>query len=487
MTETGITAYGAYVPKRRLKREAVVAANAWMNPGLRGLTKGTRAMCNWDEDALTMGVEAARDCLGPYLADGANENRTGLETLIFASTTAPFADRHNAGVMLEALNLDENTASQDVGGTQRAATSALLNALKGLSGNTLLIAADHRKTKPGSTHELHYGDGAAALTLGTENVIARFLGGHALTRDLVDHYRSANAEFDYNLEDRWIRDMGYDQIVPAAVGKALENAKISADAIDHFVMPAIQRGVTAREAKRSGIKAEAVRDTLAASVGETGTAHAILMLAHALEEAEPGQKIMVVGFGQGADVLIFETTEALKKFNPQSGVSGHLARGTDDDNYTRFLSFNGLLDYEWGIRAERDNRTAQSTFYRKREAVTAFMGGRCAQCGTVQFPKSKVCVNPNCQAVDTQEDYPFADMGAAIKTFTEDNLAYSPNPPLQYGNVAFEEGGNVFMDMTDFDAGSISVGQQVKMVFRIKDFDDKRGFRRYFWKAAPAS
>jgi hypothetical protein len=23
------------------------------------------------------------------------------------------------------------------------------------------------------------------------------------------------------------------------------------------------------------------------------------------------------------------------------------------------------------------------------------------------------------------------------------------------------------------------------MVFRIKDFDEKRGFRRYFWKAAP--
>jgi uncharacterized OB-fold protein len=350
----------------------------------------------------------------------------------------------------------------------------------------LFVAADHRQTKPGSAQELQVGDGAAALRLGRQNVIARLLSGHSLARDMVDHYRSANAEFDYNLEERWIRDMGYDIIVPEAVGKALEKAGIHADAIDHFVMPAIQKGVSAREARRSGIRPEAVRDTLADNVGETGTAHAILMLVHALEDAEPGQKIMVVGFGQGADVLIFETTEALKSLAPRSGVAEQIARGIEDENYMRFLSFKGLVDYEWGIRAERDNRTAQSTFFRKRDAITSFMGGRCEKCGTVQFPKTRVCVNPNCQAEETQEDHPFADMAASIKTFTEDNLAFSPNPPLQYGNVGFAEGGNVYMDLTDFEPGSISVGQSVKMAFRIKDFDDKRGFRRYFWKAAPA-
>ena len=385
-----------------------------------------------------------------------------------------------------ALTLDENVRSNDVGGSQRAGTSGLIQALDGLTGRSLYLAADHRHTQPGSTLEMHSGDGAAALLLGTENVVAKYLGGATLARDLVDHYRDANAEFDYALEERWIRDMGYDQIVPEVVAKALEDTGLSSSNIAHFIMPATQRNLAAREAKKCGIDPDAVRDNLAAQTGETGTAHAILMLVHALEEAEPGQKIMVVGFGQGADVLIFETTEALKSLPAHSGVTGQLARGTEDDNYLRFLSFNGLIDYDWGIRAERDNRTAQSTFFRKRDAVTSFMGGRCTQCGTVQFPKTAVCVNPNCGAKDTQEDHPFADMEAAIKTFTEDNLAYSPNPPLQYGNVGFEEGGNVYMDLTDFEAGTIAVGQKLKMVFRIKDFDRNRGFRRYFWKAAPA-
>ena len=57
----GITAWGAYAPRLRLSRKAVTAANAWIAPNLVGKGKGERAMANWDEDALTMAVEAARD------------------------------------------------------------------------------------------------------------------------------------------------------------------------------------------------------------------------------------------------------------------------------------------------------------------------------------------------------------------------------------------------------------------------------------------
>ena len=61
--DVGILAFGAYLPRLRLSRKAVAEANAWFNPGLKGLAKGERTMCNWDEDTVTMAVEAARDCL----------------------------------------------------------------------------------------------------------------------------------------------------------------------------------------------------------------------------------------------------------------------------------------------------------------------------------------------------------------------------------------------------------------------------------------
>jgi hypothetical protein len=42
------------------------------------------------------------------------------------------------------------------------------------------------------------------------------------------------------------------------------------------------------------------------------------------------------------------------------------------------------------------------------------------------------------------------------------------------------------LEFTDFEAGELAAGDTVRMAFRIKDFDDRRSFRRYFWKPAPA-
>lgn len=36
------------------------------------------------------------------------------------------------------------------------------------------------------------------------------------------------------------------------------------------------------------------------------------------------------------------------------------------------------------------------------------------------------------------------------------------------------------------EPGSVAVGMPMRMMFRVKDYDDNRGFRRYFWKATPA-
>ena len=62
-TPAGISSFGAYLPRLRLQRKAIAAANAWFNPSVAALGKGERTMANWDEDAVTMAVEAARDAL----------------------------------------------------------------------------------------------------------------------------------------------------------------------------------------------------------------------------------------------------------------------------------------------------------------------------------------------------------------------------------------------------------------------------------------
>ena len=496
----GILAWGAYLPKGRLQRQAIAAANAWFAPGLKGLAKGERAVANWDEDAITMAVEAARDALGGHVhrsvdgVDGAAglPARKAIEQVLLASTTHPFADRHNAGVLASALGLQAALTSADLGGGQRAGTTALKMALQaGSTTTTLVAAADARKVLAASAQELHYGDGAAAFVVGPGVPLARLVGSHSETVDFVHQYRMSDRDSDYAWEERWVRDEGYLKIVPAAVAALLKRVGQSAEGIAHFCMPGTLPRIAAQVAKRCGLPDASVRSNLAERCGDTGAAHALVMLAAALEDARPGERILVAGFGEGCDVLLFEATPALADARAvhaaqgQLGVQGHLARRREETNYLRFLSFNERIQMERGMRAEVDKATALSVHGRNRDMLQGLMGGHCKACGTFQYPRARYCVNPECKALDSQEPVSFAERRGKVMSYTADSLTYSPDPPTWFGMIAFAGGGRMMMDFIEVDAATLAVGTPMRMAFRIKDADALRGFRRYFWKASP--
>ncbi len=478
----GLTAFGAYLPRRRLSRKAIADANQWFNPGLRGAAKGERAMANWDEDPITMAVEAARDCLG-------EGDRSSIDAVRFASTTMPFADRQNAGIVAAALNLPEAVSAVDISGSQRAGLSALrtgLDAVAAGSAKDVLVASgEKRLARVASSQEMQFGDGAAAFRIGKDKEIARYLGGASRSIEFIDHFRAEGEEFDYNWEERWIRDEGLVKIVPPAIKSALENAGVKPVDIKHFIFPSLFAGMPQTLAKQAGIAPEAVRDTLAVNVGETGTAHALLMLVDALENAKPGDKILAASFGQGVDVLIFEVTPALADLPKRKGLKGSLAHRKEETTYMRFLAFNELVPLDKGMRAEKDNKVALTTLYRNRDMLFGLKGGKCRKCGTAQFPRSRMCVNPNCKAVDSQDPYDFSDKKGKVLSWSADFLTFTMDPPAHYGMVTFEEGGRFIADFTDVDPGMVDTGISVRMVFRVKDYDRRRNFRTYFWKAVP--
>lgn len=477
----GITSFGAYIPLLRLSRKAIADANIWFDPNLAGRGKGERSMANWDEDSVTMAVEAARDCI--------SASSKPTDALFFATTSAPFLDRQHAGIVNTALQLGEDTAVLDVTSSQRAGTSALLQALAAAQGgmykNILVVAADKRQAQAASPQQFSIGDGAAAVSVGQDKVLLNYLGGASVTVDFVDHYKADNHEFDFTWEERWIRDEGYLKIVPAAIKSALSKCGLTADSIDHFIMPGTISKIQGMVAKKAGIAGEAVADTLQANCGETGTAHPLVMLLNTIEgEVSAGQKVMLVGFGQGADVLVFEVTDQLAKRTPTRGVKGSLAKRREETNYQKLLAFNNLIKIDKGMRADIDSPTALSVVYRNRNMLLGLVGGKCTACGTPQFPAQGVCVK--CHHTGEQEHYSFREEPARVLTWSADYLTYIPNPPSHYGMIQFENGGRFLSDVTDVELGEVEVGMPVRMAFRIKTTDPKRGFVNYFWKAVPA-
>ena len=473
----GILAVGAYIPRRRLQRAAIHAANGWFAPNMRGLARGEKAIANWDEDSVTMAVDAARDCLNGFEGEYP-------DTISIASTTLPFSDRLNAGIIKEALNLSDQTSALDMTGSLRAGTSALIQAFKG-SASQLCLAADNRKARPGSEAEMLQGDAAAGILVGTGKPIAKLLGQHSVTIDFVDHFKATGDDFDYHWEKRWVRDEGYQAILGGAVKEAMEAIGISPSDIDHALIALPGKALPPKMVGTAGFDPEAVADTLHGTVGYSGTAHPLLMLANALETAEPNEKILLAGFGQGADVLIFETTSHIKSVSPARGVAGYHAERAADENYMRYLFHRDQIDLEKGMRAEFDEKQPGTALSRNRKTALGLIGGKCTKTGTVQFPKTDISVSQNDRAINTQEDYPLSNKVAKIITFTADRLTYSPDPPSYYGMIDFEGGGRMISEFSDVTEEDVEVGRDMRMVFRIKARDYNRNFIKYFWKATP--
>jgi 3-hydroxy-3-methylglutaryl CoA synthase len=479
----GILGYGVYLPALRLARASILAAHGWLNPGLKGLARGELAVCDWDEDALTMAVEAAR-------AASRSVHLQDVTRLVLASTTQPFENRLGAALLTEALRVSPEAVSIDVGGSMRAGLTAVRAALHDAqaaeSGVTLCIASDRRQARPASPQEMLFGAGAAALAIGRGRVVARMLGAHSHTADFVDQFRVRGNRYGVHWEERWVRDEGYLRLLPNTAQALLSKLGVAAADIDHVVIPVALPGVAERIAAAIGIPADRVADNQYDACGDIGAAYPLLLLIAALERANPGERILVCAFGQGCDAVLLEATEELPAIRDRStGVRAALSRRLPETNYLRHLCGAGQLDVDTGMRAEAPSETPLSAGWRERETVLGFIGGRCRRCGTVQFPRSIRCVNPHCHAGGPQHAVELANRSARVLTWTADHLAFSLRPPVRYGTVEFDGGGRALLEFVDVREQALHAGARIQMVFRLRRIEPRRGYRSYFWKATP--
>ena len=477
MSSSGITGFGAYIPRLRIERSHIADAHAWMAPSLRGAAKGERAFCSWDEDAITMAVEAGRDCLG-RLDPGS------IESIAIGSTTLPYSDLQNSAIAAGALCLKSDIDSMDVANSQRASTTGLIQALRA-DKSCLFIGSERPVAKGASPQEIAFGAGAAAFTTGNEEVIAEYLASATVTDNFVDHFRGSEEKYNYYWEERWVRDEGVLKLVPQAAISALEKAGIEAKDVDHLIVPPVLRGADKAVARELGFEGK-LADALQQNCGYTGTAHPLLMLAGVLEQAGAGELILLIGFGQGADAIVLRTTEHLSKKQPARGVNGSLSDKLVTQDYLRMLSFYEGIELEWGMRSEKNGKTMLTSQHRHLDQTAGFHAGQCPKCKAIQFPQLQYCVNAECRAPAEQfEQVSLVDESCNIFTFTNDWLSYHPAPPLNVGFVQFDNGARVSMEMVDAGSGGLEVGMPMRNVFRIKEIDRQRGYRRYFWKATP--
>jgi 3-hydroxy-3-methylglutaryl CoA synthase len=475
----GIVSYGAYIPRYRINRNTIFNAMGFL---MNFPTPGEKAVANWDEDSISMATDAGIDCLR-----GTDRNK--VDGVYFASTTQPYMVRQNSAIISSALDLKSDARTNDFVASTKAGTSALLSAIDALKGgaanNILVCAADCRTGKPGGPQEHQFGDGAAALLVGNDNVIATFEGSHSVSYDFPDRWKATGEKFEHAWEDRFIRDEGYNKIIFEAIAGLAKKCNVAIKDIAKIAYCYPYPREHASIAKKLGAEPTQVQDNLLDKVGETGAAYALMMLVAALEDAKPGDKIMVVSFGNGSDAMLFTVTDNIKKIKGKMGVKGNLANRKELTSYEKYAAFHNAIPIDIGMRGETIPYTALSLYWRDIKEIAALHGSKCKKCGTPQYPANRICVNPKCRAIDEMEPYRFSDKKAAVFNYTGDNLAASISPPAIYGMVDFEGGGRAWLDFTDCDLEEVKVGLPVELTFRRKYVDEARGIHGYFWKVVP--
>jgi 3-hydroxy-3-methylglutaryl CoA synthase/uncharacterized OB-fold protein len=477
----GLIGYGAYIPYFRLQRSEIAAALG------EGGGKGSRAVASYDEDATSMGVEAARIALRSLPAEARPQR------IYFATASPPYLDKTNATVIHAALDLPAAALAVDMAGSVRSGVGAILTAADA-PVPALAVLSDVRTGLAGGADERDGGDGAVALLFGGAPggpgvspevadagtpVLAEVVASASATDEFLDRWRLPGAPASKVWEERFGEHV-YGPLADAAFADALKQAALTPGDVDHLVVAGLPARAVRRFATTSGVRPEAMANDLGAAVGNAGTAQAGIVLADVLDRAAPGQTIVVVVLSDGATALVLRTTEAIAAHTPAKPVATQIAGGRDDLRYTQFLSWRGSLVKEPPRRPDPMPPAAPPA-HRSTRYKFGFVGSRCEACGTVHLPPVRVCMS--CHAVDRMVDAPMADVPATVATYTIDRLAYTPSPPMVAAVVDFDGGGRFKCQLTDVDATTLGIGDRVEPTFR--KMMTAAGVHNYFWKVRP--
>ena len=114
-----------------------------------------------------------------------------------------------------------------------------------------------------------------------------------------------------------------------------------------------------------------MQDNLLEKVGDTCAAWPLMMLVGALEEAKPGDRILVASYGQGVDVLLFKVTDKIGRMKDKWGIKKSLARRKELESWERFASMRGAVKFYLGPRDQEYGFTSYSMAWRERKSCPA--------------------------------------------------------------------------------------------------------------------
>lgn len=308
----GITSYGAYVPRLRIRSDEI--ARVWGDDANIGRALGVeqKSVAGPDEDVATMSVEAARQCMRRAVAMGGDVADIGA--IYVGSESHPYAVKPTGTIVQAALDAPPTMTMADYEFACKAGTAAVQTGMalvqSGMAKTVLAIGADTSQGAPRNALEYSASAGGAALLIGGDKkqVIAQIDHTTSFTTDTPDFWRREGQRYPSHGE-RFTGQPAYFRHVEASSQALFEKAGTQPDDYASCVFHQPNGKFPAAVAGRLGFEpAQWQTGLLAPRIGNTYSGAVLLGLVAVLDDADPGDRIFVCGYGSGAGSDAFDIT-----------------------------------------------------------------------------------------------------------------------------------------------------------------------------------
>jgi 3-hydroxy-3-methylglutaryl CoA synthase/uncharacterized OB-fold protein len=459
----GVVSIGTYLPYYRLSP----ATLGWPH-------KTSRLLASHDQDSLTLALEASRRCLLGF-------DRAKVDAVLFVSSSPPFIEKLSSSILAAGLRLKSDVLALDVAGSLGGFGRALSLGLGLIESNraayVLIATGDKRRTKPLSQLEATNSDAGAAVLLGPTGEIASVLGEGFFSSPILDAWQLAGEPYLRDTEERFVQEQGYTSALPRALDNLLKKTGLTNEAFSYACIATPEPRRLPLAIKTLKLKADSLLgEGLSNSFGFFGNSSPLFLLNEALLKANPGELLLLAGYGDGAFSIALKAADGLLGSRPKPFPKVF----KDVPSYTDALKWHGAMEYSPQARRPPIDPPSPIAMYRESEQNLALVGVRCKACGYPQYPPQRLCTR--CRGMDFEKE-PFADKRARLFTYALDTLGPTPEPPLIVCFIDFEGGGRMQCLMSDADPKALKVGMPLEMSFR--RLFSAGGIPNYFWKCTP--
>jgi hydroxymethylglutaryl-CoA synthase len=347
--DVGIVGYGAYVPRYRIRSRDI--ALMWGQDPVtveQGLGIKEKAVPGFDEDTITIGVEASK-----YALARARISPKEIGAIYVGSESHPYAVKPSGTVVAAAIGAGEKLTCADFEFACKAGTAGIQTSM-GLVGSGairygLAIGADTAQGAPGDPLEYAAAAGGAAFIIGSNDPgnVARIDHTVSMTTDTPDFWRREGQSYPKH-GGRFTGEPAYFKHVVDTSRMLMRETGTEPEDYTYAVFHMPNKKFPERASRTLGFEAKQVDPGLVVEIiGNTYSGCSPLGLCAVFDVAKPGDRILLTSYGSGAgsDSFAITVQDGIEERRDLAPSTSDIISRKEYVDYATYAKLRGKLQF----------------------------------------------------------------------------------------------------------------------------------------------